>query len=278
VQEYLFERIDSLLNEYPIEYIKWDHNRVLPYPDASQTRALYSLLGDLRGAHPGLEIESCSSGGGRIDYGILGHTQRVWLSDSNDALERLRIQHEAVLWLPPSVTGSHVGPKVCHTSGRELPISFRAWVAAQRHMGFEMDPRELSSEDKLILKSVTQWWKENRDWMMNANILRLPCIDKSVIAEIQMNSNGDHFVVFAGQNVASELSSSAPLVLAGLESQSMYNISLLNKKEIKSLGKLQQGLMTKKLKLSGQYLMTKGLQLPKVFPANMMVIEGEKAA
>jgi alpha-galactosidase len=67
-------------------------------------------------------------------------------------------------------------------------------------------------------------------------------------------------------------------VLAGLESQSMYNISLLNKKEIKSLGKLQQGLMTKKLKLSGQYLMTKGLQLPKVFPANMMVIEGEKAA
>ena len=278
VQEYLFERIDSLLNEYPIEYIKWDHNRVLPYPDASQTRALYSLLGDLREAHPGLEIESCSSGGGRIDYGILGHTQRVWLSDSNDALERLRIQHEAVLWLPPSVTGSHVGPKVCHTSGRELPISFRAWVAAQRHMGFEMDPRELSSEDKLILKSVTQWWKENRDWMMNANILRLPCIDKSVIAEIQMNSNGDHFVVFAGQNVASELSSSAPLVLAGLESQSMYNISLLNKKEIKSLGKLQQGLMTKKLKLSGQYLMTKGLQLPKVFPANMMVIEGEKAA
>ena len=278
VQEYLFERIDSILNEYPIEYIKWDHNRVLPYPDASQTRALYSLLDRIRESHSGLEIETCSSGGGRIDYGILEHTQRVWLSDSNDALERLRIQHEALLWLPIHVTGSHVGPKVCHTSGRELPMSFRAWVSAQRHMGFEMDPKELSTEDKVILKSVTQWWKKNREWMMSANILRLPCIDKTVIAEIQVNLQGDHFVVFAGQSSASELSSSVPLVLAGLDSKSMYNISVHNKKEIKSLGKSDEGLMNKNLMLSGQFLMTKGLQLPKVFPANMLVIEGDKAA
>ena len=278
VQEYLFERIDSILNEYPIEYIKWDHNRVLPYPDASQTRALYSLLDRIRESHSGLEIETCSSGGGRIDYGILEHTQRVWLSDSNDALERLRIQHEALLWLPIHVTGSHVGPKVCHTSGRELPMSFRAWVAAQRHMGFEMDPKELSTEDKVILKSVTQWWKKNREWMMSANILRLPCIDKTVIAEIQVNLQGDHFVVFAGQSSASDLSSSVPLVLAGLDSKSMYNISVHNKKEIKSLGKSDEGLMNKNLMLSGQFLMTKGLQLPKVFPANMLVIEGDKAA
>ena len=278
VQEYLFERIDSILNEYPIEYIKWDHNRVLPYPDASQTRALYSLLDRIRESHSGLEIETCSSGGGRIDYGILEHTQRVWLSDSNDALERLRIQHEALLWLPIHVTGSHVGPKVCHTSGRELPMSFRAWVAAQRHMGFEMDPKELSTEDKVILKSVTQWWKKNREWMMSANILRLPCIDKTVIAEIQVNLQGDHFVVFAGQSSASELSSSVPLVLAGLDSKSMYNISVHNKKEIKSLGKSDEGLMNKNLMLSGQFLMTKGLQLPKMFPANLLVIEGDKAA
>ena len=278
VQEYLFERIDSILNEYPIEYIKWDHNRVLPYPDASQTRALYSLLDRIRESHSGLEIETCSSGGGRIDYGILEHTQRVWLSDSNDALERLRIQHEALLWLPIHVTGSHVGPKVCHTSGRELPMSFRAWVSAQRHMGFEMDPKELSTEDKVFLKSVTQWWKKNREWMMSANILRLPCIDKTVIAEIQVNLQGDHFVVFAGQSSASELSSSVPLVLAGLDSKSMYNISVHNKKEIKSLGKSDEGLMNRNLMLSGQFLMTKGLQLPKVFPANMLVIEGDKAA
>ena len=278
VQEYLFKSIDKILNEYPIDYIKWDHNRVLPHPDASQTRALYRLLRRIRQAHPSLEIESCSSGGGRIDYGVLEHTQRVWLSDSNDALERLRIQHEALLWLPLSVTGSHVGPEVCHTSGRVLSMSFRAWVAAQRHMGFEMDPRELSSEDKLVLKSITKWWKENREWMMSANVLRLPCIDNSIVAEIQINSKDNHFVVFAGQNTASELSSSVSLVLAGLDSESMYNVSLINKNEIKSLGKSKEGLMTNNLRLSGQFLMTQGIQLPKIFPANMMVIEGDKAA
>jgi alpha-galactosidase len=278
VQEYLFKSIDKILNEYPIDYIKWDHNRVLPHPDASQTRALYRLLSRIRQAHPSLEIESCSSGGGRIDYGVLEHTQRVWLSDSNDALERLRIQHEALLWLPLSVTGSHVGPEICHTSGRVLSMSFRAWVAAQRHMGFEMDPRELSSEDKLLLKSITKWWKENREWMMSANVLRLPCIDNSIVAEIQINSKDNHFVVFAGQNTASELSSSVSLVLAGLDSESMYNVSLINKNEIKSLGKSKEGLMTNNLRLSGQFLMTQGIQLPKIFPANMMVIEGDKAA
>ncbi len=93
-----------------------------------------------------------------------------------------------------------------------------------------------------------------------------------------MNLKGDHFVVFAGQSSASELSSSVPLVLAGLDSKSMYNISVHNKKEIKSLGKSDEGLMNRNLMLSGQFLMTIGLQLPKVFPANMLVIEGDKAA
>jgi alpha-galactosidase len=278
VEDYLFKKISALLTEYPIEYIKWDHNRVLPYPDASQTKSLYVLLKRIRLAYPKVEIESCSSGGGRIDYGILENTQRVWLSDSNDAIERLRIQHEAILWLPTSITGSHVGPKVCHTSGRELPLAFRAWVAAQRHMGFEMDPRELSPSDKALLKAVTNWWKENREWMKDANILRLPCVDKSITAEIQINSSENHFVVFAGQNALSEFSSPVPLVLSGLDSMAMYNVSLYNKNHINSLSKSNGGLLQKTFKLSGQFLMNHGLQLPKAFPASMMVIEGDKAA
>ena len=123
------------------------HNRLSPIVDASQTRGLCDLLKRLRVAFPSIEIESCASGGGRIDAGILAHTQRVWLSDSNDALEQLRIQHNAALFLPSCVTGAHVGPRHCQTSGRVLPIAFRAWVAAQRHMGFEMDTRELTQNE-----------------------------------------------------------------------------------------------------------------------------------
>lgn len=278
VGEYLFEQISTLLNEYSIEYIKWDHNRVLPYPDAEQTRRVYDLLRRIRESKPKLEIESCASGGGRIDFGILRHTQRVWLSDSNDAIERLRIQHEAILWLPAYITGSHVGPQICHTSGRVLPMAFRAWVAAQRHMGFEMDPRELTPQDTTKLKQIISWWKDNRQWMKNATVLRLPSTDKSIIAEIQINTQTGHFVVFAGQHSVSLFSSPVPLALAGLEPQSMYSVFLYNNDETDSLSKTDGALFHKALSLSGQFLMNHGLQLPKSYPAHMFVIEGEKVA
>ena len=123
VRSYLFERISTILSDNAIDYIKWDHNRVLPMPDAAQTRGSYALLDELRQTFSEVEIESCASGGGRIDFGILKRTQRVWLSDSNDALERLLMQHNAAIFLPSVVTGSHVGPRKCHTSGRELRYS-----------------------------------------------------------------------------------------------------------------------------------------------------------
>ena len=116
VQEYLFEKISAIIANHNITYIKWDHNRVLPHVDAAQTYGTYKLMSRLRDKFPNVEIESCASGGGRIDFGILKYSQRVWLSDSNDALERLRIQHQASNFLPMAVTGSHVGPRECHTS------------------------------------------------------------------------------------------------------------------------------------------------------------------
>jgi alpha-galactosidase len=171
VLDHLFEGLDVILKSAPIEYLKWDHNRLLPFPDERQASAALALIERLRAAHPGLEIESCASGGGRIDLGILHETGRVWLSDSNDALERLRIQHDAALFLPGCVTGSHVGPRSCHSSGRVLDIRFRVWVAASRHLGFEMDPRELTDDETVVLKRVTTWWRANRDWMMGADLL-----------------------------------------------------------------------------------------------------------
>ena len=131
-----FDRIAAILNRYEIDYIKWDHNRVLPHPDTQQTRMVYRLIDKLRAAFPQVEIESCASGGGRIDYGILSRTQRVWLSDSNDALERAKIQHNASLFLPSAITGSHVGPRTCHTSGRTLSMHFRAWDCCPTAYGF----------------------------------------------------------------------------------------------------------------------------------------------
>ena len=276
VRAFLYDRISALLRAHPIDYIKWDHNRVLPFPDAAQTLGSYALIDQLRRDFPNVEIESCASGGGRIDFGILKRTQRVWLSDSNDALERLKMQHNSALFLPASVTGSHVGPRHCHTSGRTLDITFRSWVAAQRHMGFEMDPRELTDREADILRAVTFWWKSNRDWLFDADILRLDSNDPAIIAEQQIARDGHRFVVFAGRACTSDQISPRPLNLTRLDPDARYEISLLNRNEAPKLSRGELAIKDQSLVLSGTALMHSGLSLPWSFPDTMWVLEGKR--
>ncbi|AXI44695.1 alpha-galactosidase [Sulfitobacter sp. SK012] len=276
VRDYLFERISDVLQNHAIDYIKWDHNRVLPLPDAAQTRGSYALLDKVRMAFPKVEIESCASGGGRIDFGILSRTHRVWLSDSNDALERLQMQHNAAIFLPMVVIGSHVGPRQCHTSGRTLDLHFRAWVAAQRHMGFEMDPRELSKEETRVLTEVTTWWKHNRAWMERADILRLDSPDPAVVAEQQQAQDDSQFVVFAGKARTSPQISPRPLQLTRLQPDAMYRINLINRIAAPNLSRGNPLLKTKEMDVTGGYLMNHGLTLPWSFPETMWVIEGTR--
>ncbi len=276
VRDYLFAALSAVLSEYAIDYIKWDHNRLLPVVDADQTRGVYALFDRLRAAHPMVEIESCASGGGRIDAGILARTHRVWLSDSNDALERLRIQHDAALFLPACITGSHVGPRKSHTSGRILPMPFRAWVAAQRHMGFEMDLRELTSDEAAVLKSVTAWWKANRDWMMKGTIHRIDSTDPAVVAEMQIAADGARFVMFAGQAEASVQSLPRPARLTGLDAAALYKVRLVNPEDAAKQSRGPSALKTSALVLSGQALMAQGLLMPVAWPATIWVVEGER--
>ncbi len=274
VRDFVYGRMAAILSAHDIDYIKWDHNRVLPMPDAAQTRGSYALLDRLREAFPKVEIESCASGGGRIDFGILARTHRVWLSDSNDALERLRMQHEAAMFLPAAITGSHVGPRHCHTSGRHLDIRFRAWVAAQRHMGFEMDPRELTEDEAQALKKVTDWWKTNRGWLLAADILRLDSADPAVLAEQQMARDAGRFVVFAGKAATSAQIAPRPLRLTRLDPGARYRIDLTNRADAPGLSRGAMALKDGPLTLTGSYLMHHGVTLPWSFPETMWVVEG----
>ncbi|RJL05014.1 alpha-galactosidase [Paracoccus aestuarii] len=273
VRDHLFDHIDRILTDHDIDYVKWDHNRLTPMADARQTRGLYALLDRLRAAHPGVEWESCASGGGRIDGAILTRCGRVWLSDSNDAIERLRIQHEAAMLLPACVTGSHVGPRDCHTSGRVLPMALRAWTAAQRHMGFEMDPRELTDDEARILARVTAWWRENRHWMMAGDIWRLDRPAGS-LAEMQLAADGARMVVFAAQIEAPVALQPPPLRLTGLDPRAVYRLRMLERPRGHPASRtaLTQGPVT----LTGAALMAQGVALPPAFPQTIAVIEGTR--
>ena len=140
--------LEHLLDTLPISYLKWDMNRDLDAAGDAGGRAgydrhvvaLHGMIDRLRDGHPALEIETCASGGGRADYGMLARTHRVWVSDCTDALDRLAIQRGALQYLPPEVIGAHVSASPNHQTGRRHTLAFRCAVALFFHMGIELDP------------------------------------------------------------------------------------------------------------------------------------------
>ena len=278
VADYLFEQIDALLFENPIEYLKWDHNRALPMADGAQVPALYALFDRIRAAHPMVEIETCASGGGRIDFGILAHTQRMWLSDSNDALERVRIQRGASYFFPAEITGSHVGPRVCHTSGRTLPMQFRAGVAGSRSMGLEMDLRELTPAEEEEIRRAIDHYKARRTMLQDARLHRLESSDPAVLAELHIAADGSAFVLFSAQTAASDQQLARPLRLAGLDAAARYRVRLENPGDVPNVlnrGPRNPLVAGEPVTLSGTALMQLGLQLPNAFPNTIWTVNGE---
>lgn len=180
VADYLFERIDALLRPGRIAYLKWDMNRdIAPAAVAGEpayhrhVRSLYALIDRLRAAHPAVEIETCASGGGRADWGILERAERVWVSDSNDAHDRLSIQRGFGLFFPPEAMGAHVGRERCTVTGRRNDLPFRAAVALFGHMGVEWDIRGLSEDELAELAAWIALHKRHRAPLHGGRALRL---------------------------------------------------------------------------------------------------------
>jgi alpha-galactosidase len=174
----LFEKISALLHAHPIGYLKWDHNRDLTtagLADGSagyraQVHAAYALLARLRAAHPQVEIESCSGGGGRIDFAVLRYTHRVWTSDCIDALSRVDIQRGYLQFFPPEIMGAHVGTAPAHTTGRSQTMAFRAAVALPGHLGVELDLRKLGDAEKDELRRWIALYKQHRERLHSGRV------------------------------------------------------------------------------------------------------------
>ncbi|MBI9115993.1 alpha-galactosidase [Sanguibacter suaedae] len=179
--DHVLERIDAILSEYPVRYVKWDHNRDLvdaghsPTGQAGvhrQTEALYRLLDEIRARHPRVEIESCSGGGGRADLGILDRTDRIWVSDCIDALERQSIEAGTGLLVPPEMMGSHIGSPHSHTTGRRHDLSFRAGTAFFSHLGIEWDLTSAGADDKAELARWIALHKRHRPLLHTGTVVR----------------------------------------------------------------------------------------------------------
>jgi alpha-galactosidase len=277
VQTYLFDRLDALLCEYPISYLKWDMNRAIHQPGDQhgravghhQTRALYDLLERTRSAHPTVEIESCSSGGGRADFGVLEFTDRIWTSDSNDALDRLRIQKGFSMFFPAEVMGAHIGPGVCHITGRILSMETRAGVAMFGHMGIEANLLEIDDDQTETLKAGVSLHKKHRQLIHSGNLVRL---------NTQCNENGFGIIAQDGGEALfsyAQLDSlsnsvSGRLQFVGLDSNRFYQVSIVWPQEPTSYSTSILDVINGSV-ISGEALTKAGIQLPIMHPASLLV-------
>ena len=278
VREYLFERIDALLTEYPISYLKWDMNRTLNQPGGGdgravthyQTLALYQLLERIRRVHRQVEIESCSSGGARADFGVLAHTDRIWTSDSNDALDRLRIQKGFSFFFPPEFMGAHVGPRQCHITGRVISMATRAGVALFGDMGIEANLLDMEESEKAELKAAVALHKQHRQLILGGELMRLDLPDYEsgfgVIAQDKSEAMFSYALLDSPPN-------SAPgrFRFRGLEEDECYELNIIWPLSPRSVSRSTPELMAGAV-ISGDALMRIGMQLPVMQPQNLLIM------
>ncbi len=281
--EHVLMQVDAILSEYNIAYIKWDHNRVLV--DAghlgqaavhNQTAAIYRLFAELKSRHPQLEIESCASGGARIDLGVINYVDRFWTSDNNDALERQMIQRWTGIVIPPELCGTHIGPRPGHQNGRVTDISFRAITALFGHAGIEWD---LTKAEPYEIKTIKSWvalYKRKRQLLHSGKTIRVDHPDSnSFIYGVVAQDQSEALFVIAARDM-SESTFPAMARFSGLDPARIYNVKVIPDA---GTGKRMQSrepawmLIPAGISLSGRELETIGVRPPILPPENAILIE-----
>lgn len=280
VSDYVYKCLDRLLSENETSYLKWDHNREL-FPLAgkghAQVLALYGLLDRVRAAHPDVEIETCASGGGRVDYEILRRCARYWASDNNDAIERLRINSGWFDFLPLGATGNHVGPNPNPITGRCLPMDFRAKVAMFGHMGVEADPASMSASDRAVLAAHITLYKEWRDVIHRGSLTRIAESLPSAFGYLALS--GARGLALVAQTKFADHYSSPPVKMRGLDPAASYRIRLLLPGTPRSDGRVAQTeLWHSGTVKTGQELLRAGILLPASGPETAWLISLERVA
>jgi alpha-galactosidase len=281
---HVLEQTSAVLAAHAIAYIKWDHNRVLV--DAGhlgsagvhrQTQAIYRLFAELKKRHPGLEIESCASGGARIDLGVIDLVDRFWTSDNNDALERQTIQRWTAQVIAPELLGTHIGPTHGHQTGRTLELSMRATTALFGHAGIEWDITEATTEERKHLSTWAQYYKNNRGLLHSGKMVRVDYPEPHAYLHGVIAHDASGAIFAYVQLTPTVAIHPSQLKFPGLDQTASYVI-----KAVFPAGKPRFMLITPPdwmagITMSGSALSAIGVTAPILAPANAFLIEITKA-
>lgn len=186
VCEYIIQSMEEILSTVPISYVKWDMNRHLTDigscglpPNRQRETAhrymlgVYYVMEEITSKFPKVLFESCSSGGGRFDAGMLYYMPQTWTSDNTDAMCRLKIQYGTSLVYPPITMGAHVSTVPNHQVGRITSLETRGHVAMAGNFGYELDLIALTDQEKELIKEQINVYKEIRSLIQFGSFYRI---------------------------------------------------------------------------------------------------------
>ena len=273
VQDFVFGVVDNLMTQYPeIAYIKWDANCPISnygstyLPKAKQSNiyvdyhlGLIKTLKRIREKYPDLVIQDCASGGGRANYGLLPYFDEFWVSDNTDALQRVYIQYGTSLFFPANAMACHINHcPYWNTGGRVIPVKFRCDVAMSGRLGIELQPTQMTDEERQQCTACFADYKQLRPLVQTGNLYRLlsPYDHKGVSSILYSNDQKTQAVLFV-YKIENYYDQPLPrLRLAGLDPAKTYTLTEKNVR----VGQKPCSLSGKQF--SGRFLMDVGIEVP----------------
>lgn len=271
VQDFAFDIVDNLMTKHPeIAYIKWDANMAIMnhgsnYLTKDNQSHMYieyhkgfeKVCQRIREKYPDLVIQACASGGGRANYGYLPYFDEFWVSDNTDALQRVYMQWGTSYFFPAIAMASHISAAPNHQTFRTIPLKYRIDVAMSGRLGMEIQPKNMTDEEKDLCRKAIADYKKIRPVVQFGDIYRLISpYDKLGVASLMYISDVKDKAVFYWWKTEHFVNQHLPRVtMAGLDPEKKYKVMELNRIDNVPLefeGKV----------FSGAYLMANGLEIP----------------
>ena len=271
VQDFVFSVVDNLMTKYPeIDYIKWDANmavmnhgsQYLPAQDQSHLyieyhRGFEKVCQRVRAKYPDLTIQACASGGGRANWGVLPYFDEFWVSDNTDALQRIYMQWGTSYFFPAIAMASHISAAPNHTVYRTTSLKMRIDVAMSGRLGMEIQPKNMTDEEKELCRKAIAEYKEIRPVVQFGDIYRLlsPYEHKGLASLMYVSEAKDKAVFYWWKTEQFQNEHLPRVKMAGLDAHRMYKVHELNRID-------RSPLDVEGRSFSGAYLMNHGLEMP----------------
>ncbi|MEA5014406.1 MAG: alpha-galactosidase [Candidatus Limiplasma sp.] len=264
VRAYIIRSVGQVLDSAGVDYVKWDMNRHISdafAPGLSRqgeffhryVLGLYDVLEGIFSPRPHILLESCSSGGNRFDLGMLCFSPQIWASDNTDPVIRQRIQGGLSLLYPLSTIGAHVTAAPHQQTLRATPLSTRFNTACFGVLGYELDLKHVSREEKKEIREQIAFYKVHRRTFQYGRFRRNPAL-KPNQRFWQVAGEGEAVVGFF-QEVAETADSHTVLPIHDLEPGKRYRLFTKPQRQfIKRFGGLVKHILPVNLNPEGAIL------------------------